>query len=1043
MQRCCDTCTSQKPAPIVETRRILHHTCSQAGQIVPVAPGTERLCVLQVLQKKPGAGQKLVQSLGCVCQQHVQAALLGRDQLVELYYFVLRPHAPALLRSSAPSHFRVKLAVLELCQAYMDQLLNPGCSLGAAAAKQQADALQGMLWELRVPHCDLKAMRKLLLSTDGPLTREKAHATSKSTKPATTEENGLLNAVSLALHNARGLESRQVDAALKLLQTCLPQPLPQAPDAKLWAVVGSPQMLPLWALYFNPLVIAAQHCAPAGDDCLGANRLEPPPQAAGSQALGGTKVTWSDYTVSEGVDALVARQRPDALLLLLIARCPVGCIAAALEPMQSALKDAATATSLTLATREGHVRRQVGLLVAAVADSCGGDHYGSAITLQQLLDGLLHAHEEAAAASAPHLAANVLLPLLDLVGGVRSQSAPLMLLHCSPQLHAAWSALATAAPRQLAAWLAAAATDLLPKDGDDADAPAGGGEAPTARLPLAMATLCNRAAAAVAADPQVLLGLLQWYLQQASAAPSPSPADTDAGMPAPAAAWVRLAEDLSASIARTAPAMLLTTALAAHARASDLSATTGVLRNLASQPPITGGWSSSICSGTAASAPAVAALAAALQRQADADADAILHSPVLELVLVLVTSDRSRVLPTPVKQALCHAEAAIVPQVLLHAASAAGSAARQAAVEACIMLMSSFPSADDGTSGLDLEDCLCGMLACAPLHVKLRPSLFQAAVSRLATRDAAAAAASGGGGEAPAATRRVAQMVQQWIQGAEAGSIPAELLAWNAGWLHEAGRHPSTGKALNAALQAHLPRLSCVLTAVDQQRWPPHLVAPVLHLLGRAVGMTEPEMEQLHVAPTAPGTQASAEGRPARPAADGAKFFCTEASSAAAGGRRQQTTTSQQFLDTKQLLQRKAAALLAGPAAVSLAQGLLAGGTEATAGAVRGSPAADMETHLVLTPTTLDNLQLVAEVLAETLDPVILEGGTGVGKSATIAEAARRTKNKLVRFNMSSQVRVCRMAVVVLTTAGARHVVSQLNCRSSKMFAVQPRACSG
>ena len=38
--------------------------------------------------------------------------------------------------------------------------------------------------------------------------------------------------------------------------------------------------------------------------------------------------------------------------------------------------------------------------------------------------------------------------------------------------------------------------------------------------------------------------------------------------------------------------------------------------------------------------------------------------------------------------------------------------------------------------------------------------------------------------------------------------------------------------------------------------------------------------------------------------------------------------------------------------------------------------------------------------------PLLLEGATGVGKSATIQEAARVTGNALVRFNMSSRITI-------------------------------------
>ena len=37
---------------------------------------------------------------------------------------------------------------------------------------------------------------------------------------------------------------------------------------------------------------------------------------------------------------------------------------------------------------------------------------------------------------------------------------------------------------------------------------------------------------------------------------------------------------------------------------------------------------------------------------------------------------------------------------------------------------------------------------------------------------------------------------------------------------------------------------------------------------------------------------------------------------------------------------------------------------------------------------------------------MLLEGGTGTGKSATVEEAARLTGNRLIRFNMSSHITV-------------------------------------
>ena len=60
---------------------------------------------------------------------------------------------------------------------------------------------------------------------------------------------------------------------------------------------------------------------------------------------------------------------------------------------------------------------------------------------------------------------------------------------------------------------------------------------------------------------------------------------------------------------------------------------------------------------------------------------------------------------------------------------------------------------------------------------------------------------------------------------------------------------------------------------------------------------------------------------------------------------------------------------------------------------------------LVLTPTTEENLNKVLDVIVDPT-PVLLEGPTGVGKSATITAAAKMRGFELIRFNMSSTVGV-------------------------------------
>lgn len=73
---------------------------------------------------------------------------------------------------------------------------------------------------------------------------------------------------------------------------------------------------------------------------------------------------------------------------------------------------------------------------------------------------------------------------------------------------------------------------------------------------------------------------------------------------------------------------------------------------------------------------------------------------------------------------------------------------------------------------------------------------------------------------------------------------------------------------------------------------------------------------------------------------------------------------------------------------------------ELSHGGVRGP-----EEGIVLTTTMKENLNKVLE-LSKTGSPILLEGDTGVGKSATIMTAAAMSGNSLVRFNMSRTVTI-------------------------------------
>jgi midasin (ATPase involved in ribosome maturation) len=60
---------------------------------------------------------------------------------------------------------------------------------------------------------------------------------------------------------------------------------------------------------------------------------------------------------------------------------------------------------------------------------------------------------------------------------------------------------------------------------------------------------------------------------------------------------------------------------------------------------------------------------------------------------------------------------------------------------------------------------------------------------------------------------------------------------------------------------------------------------------------------------------------------------------------------------------------------------------------------------MVLTATTLENLAQVKEACENPI-PLLLEGSTGCGKSACVAEAARQKGVTCLRLNMSSRVTV-------------------------------------
>ena len=65
----------------------------------------------------------------------------------------------------------------------------------------------------------------------------------------------------------------------------------------------------------------------------------------------------------------------------------------------------------------------------------------------------------------------------------------------------------------------------------------------------------------------------------------------------------------------------------------------------------------------------------------------------------------------------------------------------------------------------------------------------------------------------------------------------------------------------------------------------------------------------------------------------------------------------------------------------------------------------EQQNRLVLTDTARENVSKILEVLEDPI-PILLEGNTGVGKSASVLEAAHQSGRTLVRYNMSSRVTI-------------------------------------
>lgn len=93
------------------------------------------------------------------------------------------------------------------------------------------------------------------------------------------------------------------------------------------------------------------------------------------------------------------------------------------------------------------------------------------------------------------------------------------------------------------------------------------------------------------------------------------------------------------------------------------------------------------------------------------------------------------------------------------------------------------------------------------------------------------------------------------------------------------------------------------------------------------------------------------------------------------------------------------------------------------------SESEDQTKGLVLTPTTEINVRMVLDSTL-TFRPLLLEGVTGAGKTATVTEAAQRAQRKLLRFNMSIGTTVDDLLgkpELVVDEAGAQRVRLRLS----------------
>jgi hypothetical protein len=326
-------------------------------------------------------------------------------------------------------------------------------------------------------------------------------------------------------------------------------------------------------------------------------------------------------------------------------------------------------------------------------------------------------------------------------------------------------------------------------------------------------------------------------------------------------------------------------------------------------------------------------------------------------------------------QLLCRLDAAAHPG---HSAATAVAASSTGA------------AADGGAEGIQgsfLQQYLSGLLQY--LQAAADAAAAAAAVTAAA---AAAAAAAGAVTTPPAAAAAAANAAGQFVH------VVEQLAVGNAGGPDMQGA--SLAAALQQGLRAQLQAVTQLLnSSIPSMTFLANACLMLLLLPGHCQSAVQQMMQQA----------AAARGDSSRPS-----------------GLLQHPAAAVQFFSSQQPALQQAAAAVTAQDFTRIA-GLLKAHIKSAQLAAQAPDSAEMQTRLpalgaaqqhlqavpsdstsgtyglVMTPTTVDNLNHILQVV-DNPTPMLLEGATGVGKSATVAEAACRMGKQLVRFNMSSSL---------------------------------------